>query len=189
MLLGLVACTDNSIDSNEQAKRAYLGLNESIQNEITLGFAGFNAATSANISPQTGSGAENGTLTVTGQVDQGSSANKGMRLQIGMVGYSDGKMTVDGDDVTITYDTSTDPAMQPSLTLQLKGIPTGTLGGTLTGTFHMTGDLQGDVTLSLTFMGTLMAGPSNTVERAPGTTTVTGTATQGNGTYDVMVVI
>lgn len=51
--------------------------------------------------------------------------------------------------------------------------------------YTMTGDVNGDVALSLTFAGTLMAGPNNTVVRAPGTTTVTGTATSGSGVYHV----
>ena len=190
LLITLVsACTDNAVDSNEAAKRAYLGLDMSIQEGITLGFAGYNAATSANIAPQTGSGATEGTMTITGQVDQGSSANKGMRLDVGMVGYSDGQIDVDGTNVTITYDTNTDPSMQPFLAMDLKGIPTGTLSGTLTGTYHMTGDLDGDVVLDLTFNGALSAGPNNTVIRAPQTTTITGTATQNGGSYTVMVTI
>lgn len=185
----VTACADNSVDSNEAAKRAYLGLDESIPTAIALGFAGFNAASSANISPQTGSGATAGTITVTGQVDQGSSANKGMRLDVGMVAYSDGEVAVDGADVMITYNTSADPTMQPFLSMQLKGIPTGTLSGTLMGTYEMSGDLDGEVELNLTFDGALMAGPSNTVVCAPGTTTVTGTATQGSGSYAVMVML
>jgi hypothetical protein len=73
--------------------------------------------------------------------------------------------------------------------LQLKGIPTGMLAGTLTGVFHMSGDLTGDVTLTLTIAGSLMAGPGGTVVRVPNTTTVSGTAVQGDGTFAVMVTI
>ncbi|HZI09117.1 MAG TPA: hypothetical protein VE153_01935, partial [Myxococcus sp.] len=60
---------------------------------------------SANIPAQSTAGTAAGTLTVTGQVDQGSSANKGMRLRVGMVGYSDGEEAVgdDEDPVNITY--------------------------------------------------------------------------------------
>jgi hypothetical protein len=190
VLITLVtACADNSVDSNEAAKQAYLGLDGSIPTAITLGFAGFNAVSSANIAPQTGSGAAAGTITVTGQVDQGSSANKGMRLNVDMAGYSDGDVDVDGANITIIYDTGADPTTQPFLSMQLKGIPTGTLSGTLMGAYQMSGDLDGEVELNLTFDGALMAGPNNTVMRAPGTTTVTGTATQGAGSYAVMVML
>ena len=186
----LIGCTSSSVDSNEQARRAYLGLDQSIGKSLQLGFDGFNAASSANIAPQTAMGSAAGTLTVTGQVDQGQSANKGMRLHIGMTGYSDGKVMVDNNtSVQITYDTSTDPTMQPYLQLMLMNIPTGTLTGSLMGTYHMTGDLDGDVTLDLTFSGKLQAGSGNTVERAPGTTTVTGTAKSNSGTYNVMVTL
>jgi hypothetical protein len=189
LALALAGCTSNSVDSNDQAKRAYLGLDTSIGKSIQLGFDGFNSASSANISPQSAMGSAAGTLTVTGQVDQGQSANKGMRLSVGMTGYSDGKIHVDNQDVQITYDTSTDPTMQPALQLMLMNIPTGTLTGSLSGTYHMTGDLDGDVTLDLTFSGQLQAGSGSTVERAPGTTTVTGTAKSNNGTYNVMVTL
>ncbi len=183
------ACTSDTVSSTEQAKRAYLGLDGSIGKSITLGFAGFNAASSANIAPQSTAGDAGGTLTVTGQVDQGSSANKNMRLYVGMVAYSDGKVTVDNADVTVTYATSTDATMQPYLAMMLTGIPTGTVTGTLDGSYQMTGDLTGEVTLSLSFTGMLQAGANNTVERVPGTTTVTGTAMSSSGTYDVMVTL
>ncbi|MDB4955215.1 MAG: hypothetical protein JWO36_2784 [Myxococcales bacterium] len=189
--LVFAACTDNSLSSDETARRAYLGLDKSISKSLQLGFDGFNAATSANIAPQMTAGDAAGTITVTGQVDQGSSANKGMRLHVGMVGYSDGKIKVNdaGDTVSITYDTSTDTTMQPALTLSLKGIPTGTLTGTLMGLYHLTGDIAGDVTLNLTITGTLQDGGGGKVVRAPGTTTVTGTAVSGGGTYNVMATI
>lgn len=189
LALGLAACTSDSVDSNEQAKRAYLGLDPSIGQSIQLGFDGFNSASSANISPQTAMGSAAGTLTVTGQVDQGQSANKGMRLYIGMKGYSNGTIHVDKTDVNITYDTSTDMTMQPYLQMMLMNIPTGTLTGSLSGTYHMSGDLKGDVTLDLMFTGKLQAGSGSTVERVPGSTTVTGTAKSNNGTYNVMVTL
>jgi hypothetical protein len=44
------------VSSEEQAQRAYLGLDKSIGKALVLGFAGFNAASSANISPQSTSG-------------------------------------------------------------------------------------------------------------------------------------
>ena len=187
----LGACSDDSVSSDEQARRAYLGLDPSIAKSITLGFDGFNAATSANISPQMVEGTASGTLTITGQVDQGSSANKGMRLLVGMTAYNDGPITIDDKDhtISVTYATDADPTTQPALDMQLKNIPTGTLDGTLMGTYHLTGDIKGDVTLDLTFAGTLMSGSNMTVVRVPGTTHVTGTATSGDGVYMVDVTI
>lgn len=179
----LSACASDSIDSDEQARRAYLGLDPSIEKSIALGFAGFNAASSANIPPQMSTGDLTGTLAITGQVDQGSSANKGMRLGVTMVAYSDGPFEVDADHhtVAVTYDTD----VPPELDMKLKDIPTGTLEGTLAGTYHLSGDLGGDVVLALTIAGTLADGGNGTVIRA--TTTVTGTATQGDGVYSVDV--
>jgi hypothetical protein len=194
LCLVLGACGgDDGISSDEQARRAYLGLDGSIAKSINLGFDGFNAASSANIDPQmtAGDAMPGGTLTITGQVDQGSSDNKGMRLFVGMVGYSDGPFEIDSDHntITVTYDTSMTQAEQPALDMMLKSIPTGTLEGTLLGDYHLSGDLDGDVTLDLTFTGTLMSGSNNTVVRVPGSTHVTGTATSGDGVYMVDVTI
>ncbi len=180
------ACSDsNNINSDEEARRAYFGLDASIGKSITLGFAGFNSASSANISPQAGVGISAGTLIVTGQVDQGSSNNKGMRLKVGMAGYTDGKLVVDGKqlDFNITYDTSPDVTLQPALTMSLKGIPTGTLDGTLIGDYTMSGDLKGTARLDLTFTGKLMDGGGGKVVRVPGMTHVTGTADNGDGMF------
>jgi hypothetical protein len=187
-LLG-AACGSDGIDSDEEARRAYFGLDGSIEKSLTLGFAGFNAANSANIDPQNAVGDSAGTLTITGQVDQGASNNKGMRLHVGMVDYTDGEVTIvqeDKDDVTvdITYNTNADVAMQPALDLSLKGIPTGTFSGTLIGSYVLTGDIDGTVDLALTFSGTLIQVTGGTA-RAPGMTTVTGTAKSGDGTFDV----
>ncbi len=194
-LLALVGCSDDeaTIDSDEEARRAYLGLDESIEKSLALGFAGFNAASSANIPPQTTAGIEAGTLVITGQVDQGSSDNKGMRLRVGMTAYTDGVLVLETENeevtVEITYDTDPDPSLQPYLQLSLKNIPTGTLTGTLTGTYHLLGDIEGDIVLNLTFAGTLQAQGAGVI-RAPGTTTVTGTATNGDGgVYDVQLTL
>ncbi len=184
---------DDAVDSDEQARRAYLGLDESIQKSIDLGFQGFNAASSANIDPQMTMGTKAGTLTITGQVDQGSSANKGMRLKVGMVGYNDGPFAIndDGDLLEVVYDTDADVATQPALTLQLKNIPTGTVDGTLMGVYHLSNGLAGTLTLNLTIAGTLMAGSGNqTTVRVPGNTTVTGTATNADGgVYNIQITI
>jgi len=194
----LGACgSSDTVSSDEQARRAYLGLDKSIGKSITLGFDGFNSASSANISPQMVAGDKAGTLTVTGQVDQGASANKGMRLYVGMVGYTDGPITVDDKNhtISVTYDTATDAASQPYLQMMLMNIPSGTLtgsltsGGTMAGKYHLTGDIKGDVELDLQFTGTLMSGGNNTVVRVPGSTHVTGTAVSGDGMYTVDVTI
>jgi hypothetical protein len=114
-----------------------------------------------------------------------------------MVAYTDGPIKINdkGDTIKVTYDTSTTQTDQPYLQMMLKNIPTGTLdgsltsGGTMTGVYHLSGDIKGDVSLDLTFTGTLMAGPNNTVVRVPGSTHVTGAATSGDGMYTVDLTI
>jgi hypothetical protein len=192
-VVALAACgTSDQIDSNEQARRAYLGLDGSIAKSIKLGFDGFNMASSANIMPQTTAGTAAGTITVTGQVDQGSSSNKGMRLNVGMVNYTDGNVPIDtkNDTIHVIYNTSTDTTMQPYLEMMLKSFPNGTVDGMLNGDYTMSGDLKGTVTLSVTFSGTTMDGGGGTVVRVPGSTHVTGTATTANnGVFDIDVTI
>jgi hypothetical protein len=190
---------DDGVDSNEEARRAYLGLDPSIEQSIKLGFDGFNAASNANIDPQTTAGLADGTLTVTGQVDKGASSNKGMRLNIGMVGYDNGDVPYDDDGHTIhvVYDTSSDVTMEPYLSMQLMNFPEGTLSGTLdsnttmTGVYTLSGDIEGSLTLQLTISGTTMAGTdAGSVVRVPGTTTVSGTATNGDGgVYEINIMI
>lgn len=188
VLLSTAGC--GGVSSEEQARRAYLGLDKSIGKSLTLGFAGFNAASSANIAAQTAAGDKSGTLTITGQVDQGASANKGMRLKVGMADYSDGTQAVDGGSIgNITYKTATDVSAQPALELSLKGIPTGTLSGTLVGDFEMTGDMTGSVHLNLTLSGTCEDDGTGKVRRKAGSTTVSGTATAGQGSYSVNLVL
>ena len=195
-LLGAAACgDDDAIDSDEEARRAYLGLDASIEKSLALGFAGFNAAQSANIAPQMMAGDGAGMLTITGQVDQGASANKGMRLRVGMVDYYDGELTieqVDGDDVikiNLTYDTDADVNLQPLLDLKLANIPNGTFTGTLVGSYTMEGDLDGTAELNLTFSGKLMSNGAGGTTRVPLMTTVTGTAKSGDGTFDVNITL
>ncbi len=177
VLLSLAPACGGGVSSDQQAQQAYLGLDASIDKAIQLGFDGFNAASSANIPAEMTTGMASGTLTVTGQVDQGTSANKGMRLSEAMNTYS--------DDGQIQYTTSANSL--PALTMQLKNIPTGTLTGTLTGDFAMAGALSGSVTLNVTFNGNLQPGTGTQVERQPGTTQITGTATSGSGTYQINV--
>ncbi|HEY5922212.1 MAG TPA: hypothetical protein VIV11_11100 [Kofleriaceae bacterium] len=198
LALAMVACNDDGVDSDEEARRAYLALDKSIGKSLLLGFQGFNLASSANIDPQMTTGIEAGTLAVSGQVDQGSSDNKGMRLYIAMVDYDDGEIVIneDGDIVHIVFDTATDATMQPYLNLKLANFPDGTLMGTLdsntnmTGVYLMSGDIEGELTLNLTIMGMTMAGEGTEVLRVPGSTTVTGTATnQDGGVYDINITL
>ena len=188
----LLACADDdAIDSDEEARRAYLGLDGSVAKSLALGFAGFNAATSANIPPQMTSGDAAGTLAITGQVDQGASANKEMRLYVGMVDYDDGSFPINdaGDTISIQYDTDLESATQPYLHLSLRDIPAGTFTGELTGTYHLAGAIEGDATLNLTMSGALMDDGSGGTLRMPGATTVTGTATSGDGVYQVSLTL
>jgi hypothetical protein len=168
-----------AVNSTADAKRAYLGLDASIDKAIGLGFDGFNAASSANIDPQTAPGDHAGTLTVSGQVDQGASSNKTMHLSETLVAYS--------DDGKLSYDT--DAAALPALEMKLSKVPNGTLDGTLIGSFRISGELKGSVALDLTFTGDLQpsAADSTKVERKPGSTHITGTATSGNDSYAVDV--
>jgi hypothetical protein len=187
----LGACTNNTVDSDEQARRAYLGLDKSISKSLDLGFEGYDAATSANISQQTGSGDAGGTLAINGKVDQGTQSQATMTLEVGMTSYSDGKFVVDdkGDTISVTYDTSTDVTTQPALNLKLNASAGNTLGGSLTGEYTMRGDLTGTVTLDVTISGTF-TGSGTSVERVAGSTTVTGTATNSSGgmyAIDVML--
>src|SRR5690606_6879488 len=101
------------------ARRAYLGLDTSIEKALTLGLQGFNAASSANISPQSTDGDETGLITVTGQVDQGASANKGMRLFVQLEEYSDGPVVIVEEDTELSIDIvyDTDPEASPALGL------------------------------------------------------------------------
>ncbi len=189
-------CSDEGVDSNEEARRAYLGLDGSIEKSLNLGFDGFNSATSANIDPQMTTGDATGTLTITGQVDAGSSANKTMRLWIGMVEYSDGILQIETDEgteeVDLTYDTSDVQTEQPYLELKFMNYTaaSGTMTGSIQGpgAYHMTGDIEGDVILDLTIAGETSS-DGTTVTRVPGTTTITGTATAGDGQFDVDITL
>jgi hypothetical protein len=179
LVLAMCGCDNGSVHSDADAQKAYLGIDASIDKAITLGFDGYNTSTNgANISPQMTTGMLQGTLTVDGMVDQGSSSNKNMTLNLAYVAYS--------DDGKVLYDSTA--ATAPVLTMSLKGIPTGTLSGSIIGELTMTGDLKNVVTLNLTFTGDLQAGANNTVERKPGTTHITGTAVSDYGTYAVDII-
>ena len=185
------SCDDDAVQSEEDARRAYLGLDPSVDKAIDLGFMGFNEAKSANIPAQSTPGALSGTLTITGQVDQGSSDNKEMRLDVAMTDYSDvAHLSYDaGPGAGVSLDAGAGPAA-PALDMSLKGIPNGTLTGTLVGTFFMSGDLGGRIDLNLSFTGQLQPnadGGTGGVARVPGTVHITGTATSSAGVYNVDV--
>ncbi len=183
----LPACACGQVGSEEEARVAYLGVDDVVTKALALGFAGFNAASSANIPAQSDSGAESGTIDVTGQVDQGASANKGMRLTVALTDYSDGTVddpeTDDEEEIAVVYATADGAPL--SLELQLRAIPDGTLQGTLAGTVTMSGDLEGDLELSITFAGAIQSDGAGGTARVVGTTDVTGTAVSANGTYDI----
>ena len=179
----VVACSSSGVDSTEKAKQAYLGLDESIDKAITLGFKGYNDSTNANIPPETAPGDVSGSMTVTGQVDHGVSVNRVMNLQETVTNYSD-------TDAGIVYDTNSDAGTDgapAALGMTLANVPTGTMNGSLDGTYGMSGALQGLVTLSVTFNSDLEPNDAGGVERKPGTTHITGTAVSGNGTYAIDV--
>ncbi len=179
LLLFAVACSGGSSSppvNAATAQQAYVSIDGSIDRAITLGFAGFNAASSANIPAQTASGTKGGTMTISGQVDQGASTNRSMHLTETLVDYS--------DDGQITYATSS-PA---TLDMNLKNVPNGTMTGSLSGTYTMTGALTGPVTLAVTLTANLQPGTAPVkVQRVPGTTRVTGTATANGATYTIDV--
>ncbi len=177
LTLAAAGCGGGGVNNDEDAKLAYQGLDASIDKAIQLGFDGFNAASSANIPPQTAKGVKSGTMEISGQVDQGASDNKTMNLVETLTKYS--------DDGVLTYDS----AAPAALSMKLSKIPTGTLDGTLTGAFTITGQLMGTVTLNLTFTGDLqpVATDMTKVQRKPGTTRITGTATSDFGVYQVDV--
>lgn len=189
MLLGstlaiIAGCTCGAVSNEDEARQAYLGLDQSVSRALTLGLQGFNQAQSANISAQTGQGDKSGTMTVGGQVDQGASNNKGLRLTVALTNYAD--LTPDGG-VDIVY--ATDAGAPAALEVQLKGLPNATLTGTMKGTYLMSGKLMGPVTLDLSLSGTTreISGQPGSIERVPNATTITGTATSAGGTYQVNV--
>lgn len=180
--LPLAGCGDDTdLASDEAARLAYLGLDQSVDRAIKLGFQGFNAASNANIPTQSEAGAAQGTMDVGGKVDQGASNNKEMDLTVTLTGYSDGLLrTEDEEEVSIVYDTD-GPAI---LDLSLKGLPNATMTGSLTGTYLMSGELEGPVTLNLSISG-MTEESGGVIQRAPGTTRISGTATSDFGVYNV----
>ena len=186
-VLALTACHGGGVTSDEEAEGAYIGLDTAIVRGMNLGMDGYNAASSANIPDQTAPGDVSGTMTVSGQVDQGSSDNKGMRLSVALVDYADGVALDSDTTLDVTY--ATDAAAQPALDLSLRNIPDGTFSGTFVGAIGMTGDLEGDVTLDVAMDGAIETDPDDAAKlrRVEGTTHITGTATSDYGTYDIDV--
>ncbi len=186
----VVSCGDgDDIDTDTEARWAYLGFDRAVDRAINLGFDGFNAASSANIPPQEEDGDVSGTIEVSGQVDQGESDNKEMRLDLTLVEYADDvfddPMTEDViEELQVVYDT--DENDLPSLELSLRNVPDGTFTGTMSGVFLLSGDLDAEATFALTLAGGLQ-GTADEVVREPGTLSITGTVTSADGTYDVDV--
>lgn len=193
LMLALAACGGN-ISDEDAAEQAYIGLDQAVERAMNLGFDGFNAADDANIDDQVDEGNLSGTMTVGGQVDQGASDNKGMRLTVVLVDYRDVVLwdlqePDDGEDdveLEVTYD-SLEPT--PELDLSLRDIPDGTLTGSFVGAFDLTGDLEGEVALDLEISANLEEIPDQAgrTRRVAGSTRVTGTAESAWGTFDVDV--
>lgn len=191
LLAGLATgCDEEGVDSEEEARAAYIGLDGAIAKSLTLGLLGFNEATSANIPEQMDVGDVSGTLLVNGQVDQGSSDNKGMRLRLDFTEYQD-EIPEPDEELVVIYDTDPEAAFEelPYLEIRLRDIPDGTFEGVLTGEFFMGGELEGSVVLDLSFTGDIQDDGNGGVERVPGSVVVTGTADSEYGVYDVDVTL
>jgi hypothetical protein len=174
------------VNDDESARLAYLGLDPSMDKILDLGFQGFNAANSANIPEQSTTGDVSGTLVVTGQVDQGASDNKGMRLFATYTDYSDGAVPEENEEVDdVIY--NSDPSLD--VDLSMKGLPDAELTGTIVGTVLMEGGLEGPVTLSLAITGETEDDGTGKIRRKAGTVRVVGTATSDYGTFDVDVTL
>lgn len=179
----LLACDPGKVSDEAEAEAAYVGLDQAVTRALALGLQGFNAASSANIDPQSEDGATSGTLTVSGKVDQGASDNKVLTLDLAMDDYSD--TLGDDGEPDIVYDT--DPGALPVLDAKLKDVPDGTFTATLVGTFAMDGALTGLVELNLALAGPLEDDGAGGTRRVEGETEVSGTATSEYGTYEVDV--
>ena len=178
LALATTGCNRGALDNEVAAELAYLGLDRAVDRMIKLGFDGFNAADSANIPPQSEPGDESGTMDVSGKVDQGASANKGMRLDVALTDYSDGPV----QDTAIFYNGGPIQA-----DFSLKGLPDADLTGSLSGVFTMDGDLAGTIELDLAITGSTQDSGGGVIARVPGSIRVVGTATSDYGVFDVDV--
>jgi len=185
----LSSACGGQVASEDEARIAYLGVDQVVSKVLALGFAGFRAADSANIPTQSDDGDESGTIVVDGQVDQGASDNKGMRLDVALDAYSDGTIddpeTDADDEIEIVYATAEGAPLD--VDLDLRDFPDGTLEGTLNGVVVMTGDLEGDLELNITLTGEIEEDPDSAGDtlRVPGSTDVIGTASSANGTFEI----
>lgn len=188
-IVALFAAQCGGVSNADAARKTYLGLDKAVDRALSLAFDGLNAATSANIPPQTGNGDVAGTMLVEGQVSQGSSSNREMRLQVTLTDYRD-TVSDNGDGgsgaalrliygkpmngTPITMDVSLRPPM---------------FTGTFAGTLNMTGELEGTVTVNMTLAGQLesMSGSGSRLQRVAGSTRIMGTVTSAYGTYNVDV--
>lgn len=184
-VLALSAC--HGVQNEADARYAYLGLEDGIDRAMALGLQGFNLASSANIDPQQAAGDEGGTMVVSGQVDQGASDNKELRLDVALTDYQDAVLD-DNDDPILTVYNTVDAAPM-ALDLSLRNIPAGTLDGTLVGLAIASNALEGDVELNLVITGSLEAipGQADAIQLVTGQTHVTGTATSDYGVFDIDV--
>ena len=184
-LYGLLLGCGGGTSSNDQARRAYMGLDSGIRKAFLLGFEGYNAAHDTDIPHQSAKGEVSGSLTISGQVDATVSTTQFMNLLIEMTNYSDGDVRISDETITLTYATSADVTLQPVLNLTLQDVPYGTFTGTLAGPFQMAGDLMGDVTLDLTLSGMIEDDGTGLLVPVAGTTAVDGTATAGESHYTI----
>lgn len=182
------SCASTEVTSESGAELAYRGVDRVVSESLALGLRGFNAASSANIPPQEGEGAASGKIAVTGQVDQGASDNKGMRLSVALTDYADGPLDDPSTDVKESLEIfyHTEEASPLALELQLRDIPNGTLSGALRGEVWMEGDLEGALLLEVTFSGEIESDDDGGIRRVPGSTRVVGTAESDYGVYEVV---
>lgn len=183
LALVLVGCAPHDGVADEaSARRAYLGLDRAIDRAIDLGFAGFNAASSANIPEQSEGGDISGRMIVNGQVDQGASNNKGMRLEL--VLQDDYADVVVEDMYEVVYNGG-----PVALDMNFKGLPNADFTAALNGTFTMGGDLLGDVVLDLDITGKTEEAADGAIVRTEGTIRVVGSATSDYGVFAVDVAL
>lgn len=197
VLLG--ACGGDDVASEEDARLAYMGLHVMVDKSVNLGLDGYNAATSANIPDQEGEGDLQGRILIGGQVDQGVSDNKELRLDIELEDYQDEVIdeSEEGEDEPLEIDLiyASDEEELPHADISLRNIPDGTFDGTLVGSFHMEGDLEGEVFLDLQIEGEIEPvdgegeGEEDEIRRVPGETQITGTAESRYGDFDVDLTI
>lgn len=175
------------VASEDDARLASLGLDAIVSRALALGFDGFNAADSANIPPQNADGAVSGAIVVGGQVDQGASANKGMRLEVTLVDHAevlvDDPLTDAVEALELRFSTKDDSPL--AVDLSLKGIPDGTLTGSVLGTALIEGDLEAEVDVELTLSGAIESDGEAGTTRTEGSTLVEGVVSSANGDFDV----